>query len=378
MEVLIVSGIWPPEVGGPASHGPAFGRFLVDRGHRVRAVTTIGADQPTDPGFPLLATRKDRPRPIRQPAAALSVLRAAAGANVTYATGMYGRSALASVLRRIPLVIKLVADPAYERARRLGLFSGTLEEFQRSSDRRGIRYLKQVRRLTLRSAARIITPSHYLAEIAGGWGIPAVEVTVIPNPAPPVDLSVPRDELRARLGLRSPTFVFAGRLVPQKNLPLAVAALRQVPEASLVVIGDGVARRALDRAVAEHELGDRVAIKGPVPRAEVLDWLRAADAAILPSDWENFPHAAVEALAAGTPVIATAVGGVPEIVETGVNGVLVPRGDADALGRAMASLATDDALIDGLRDGARAAARRYNQAAVFAAIEAELESAAVS
>ena len=55
---------------------------------------------------------------------------------MVYATGMYGRSALASRLRRVPLVIKLVSDPAYERARRLGLFSGTLEEFQRSSSQR--------------------------------------------------------------------------------------------------------------------------------------------------------------------------------------------------------------------------------------------------
>ena len=53
MEVLIVSGIWPPEVGGPASHGPEFGRFLVDRGHRVRAVTTTGARAgPEDSGLP--------------------------------------------------------------------------------------------------------------------------------------------------------------------------------------------------------------------------------------------------------------------------------------------------------------------------------------
>ena len=60
MRVLISSGIWPPEVGGPASHGPELGRFLADRGHGVRAVTTAGPAGPEPAGFPIRASRKDR------------------------------------------------------------------------------------------------------------------------------------------------------------------------------------------------------------------------------------------------------------------------------------------------------------------------------
>ena len=242
MEILLVSGIWPPEVGGPASHAPEFGRFLVDRGHRVRAVTTIGSERPEDPGFPVLATRKDRPRWIRQPAAASALVRAARGSDMIYATGMYGRSALASTLTRTPLVIKLVTDPAYERARRLGLFSGTVEDFQRAPKRGRLGYLTRLRRIALQRPARIIVPSRYLAEIATTWGISRERMLVVPNGVPPVDQSVARDELRKRLGVRFPTFVFAGRLVPQKNLPLAIAAFSGVPGGSFVVIGDGVSR----------------------------------------------------------------------------------------------------------------------------------------
>ena len=142
------------------------------------------------------------------------------------------------------------------------------------------------------------------------------------------------------------------------------------------MIGDGVSRGELDRAIADHGLGERVDVKGALSRAEVLQWLRAADAAILSSDWENFPHAAVEALAAGTPVIATAVGGVPEIVESGVNGILVEPGDAEALGEAMASIAVDEALLESLREGAQASGEQFGQEAVFGAIEAQLRVAA--
>lgn len=375
MRVLIVSGIWPPEVGGPASHGPEFGRFLLDRGHLVRAVTTAGRAGALDPGFPVTASRNDRPRPIRMPAAALSVITAARWADVIYATGMYGRSVVASTVNRVPLILKLTQDPAYERAHRLGLFSGTLQEFQGSRDRRLLRCLKQLRGLSLARASRVVIPSRFLAEIASGWGLPAEQITVVPNPAPAIDLSKSREQLRAQLGLRFPTFVFAGRLVPAKNLPLAIAALRHVPDASLVLIGDGPDRDRLAQIVAESDVGDRVSLTGALPREEAIQRLRAADAAVLSSDFENFPHMAVEALAAGTPVLATSVGGVPEIVETGVSGILVPPGDVEALGSAMASFVEDGDLRETLREGARLAGSRYQVEPIFGALERELMAA---
>jgi glycosyltransferase involved in cell wall biosynthesis len=373
VEILLVSGIWPPDVGGPASHGPEFGRFLVDRGHRVRAVTSAGSAGPEDPGFPVVASRNDRPRLVRQPAAALTLIAAARQPDVIYATGMYGRSALAASLRRVPLVFKLVSDPAYERARRLGLFSGTLEEFQRSNGHPAVPLLKRLRDLTLARASRIVIPSRYLADIAHAWGIPAERIRIIPNPAPHIEASPTRDQLRERLGVRSPTFVFAGRLTAQKNLPLAISALRHVPRGSLVVIGTGSASAELQRAIIEAGVGDRVTVKGGLPRREAVAWMRAADATVLSSDWENFPHAAVEALTVGTPVIATAVGGLPEIVSTGVNGILVPPRDPLALGDAMCSVARDSELLARLREGALATADRYRPRVSYEAIEKELE-----
>src|SRR5690349_444662 len=89
VEILLVSGIWPPDIGGPASHGPEFGRFLTDRGHRVRAVTNADGPGGDDPGFEVIRARRDRPRPVRIPGAALSVLSAAPRADVVYGIGMY-------------------------------------------------------------------------------------------------------------------------------------------------------------------------------------------------------------------------------------------------------------------------------------------------
>ena len=107
---------------------------------------------------------------------------------------------------------------------------------------------------------------------------------------------------------------------------VAIDALAYVPDAQLTVIGDGPDRGRLEQHAQGAGLNGRVRFVGSLPRAEVLDALAGAEAAVLSSDWENFPHAAVEALAVGTPLVATAVGGVGEIVVDGVNGLLVPPG----------------------------------------------------
>jgi glycosyltransferase involved in cell wall biosynthesis len=375
MKVLITSGIWPPDVGGPASHGPELGRFLTALGHEVEAVTAAGT-APLDPApFPVRAVRRDRPLPLRLSAAGLAVASAARGKDVLYSAGLYTRSSLVSRLRSVPLVMKLAADPAYERARRSG-FNGSLEDFQDDIADVRIRYLKRQRAAALSRASHIVVPSRYLAEFVVGWGVREGTVTVVPNPAPDVEAVEPREALRARLGLSGPTFVFAGRFVRQKNLPLVVDALRHVESGSLVLVGEGPEEAAVREAVERNELGSRVSIRGPVDRRAALDWTRAADAAVLPSDWENFPHAAVEALAVGTPVIATSVGGVPEIVDSGVNGILVQPGDTAAFGAAMNALVREAGLADRLRAATAEAATRFSADSVYGRITAELERAA--
>src|SRR5205085_8023763 len=94
--------------------------------------------------------------------------------------------------------------------------------------------------------------------------------------------------------------------------------------AALVIAGDGLDRAALERLGYARFLG-------PQPRERVLELFRAADASLLSSTWENFPHTVVEALAVGTPVLATATGGVAEVVRDGVNGLLSAPGEPQAL-----------------------------------------------
>ena len=108
--------------------------------------------------------------------------------------------------------------------------------------------------------------------------------------------------------------------------------------------GDGPERQSLERQASALGIADRVRFSGPLSRDQVLTLYRAADAALSTSAWENLPHSVVEALAVGTPVVATAVGGVPEVVRNGENGLLVPAGDVDSIAGAIGRLAGDEAL----------------------------------
>jgi glycosyltransferase involved in cell wall biosynthesis len=372
VKVVVVSGIWPPDPGGPASHAPALAAFLSERGHAVEVVTTADADPEARAYSVLWVSRRSRLRHVR---AALLVREAARRADVVDATSMIRRAAIGSWLARRPLVVKLVSDEVFERATRSGRFTGTLDEFQRVGGPR-VRFLRATRNAALRRARHVFCPSAYLRDVALTWGIETAHVSVLPNPAPDIPQLPPREQLRAELGLDGNALVFAGRLGPQKALGVALEALVGVPGVTLAVAGDGPELAALERRAHELGLAERVSFRGSVPREQVLRLFRAADASVLPSAWENFPHTVVEALAVGCPVIATAVGGVPEVVTDGENGLLVPPRDADALAGAIRRFFADEPLRVRLSENAARSVEAYSEAAVFTRIEAELAKAA--
>jgi glycosyltransferase involved in cell wall biosynthesis len=367
MRVAIFTGIWPPDVGGPATHGPDFARFLRDHGHQVEVVT-MADGEPAERPVPVHTVGRGRPFVVRYPEVAIVGARLARRADVVYATATYAAAAAATVAARRPLVAKLVSDPAYERAVRYGLFTGHLEAFQGARGRK-LAALKALRTASLRRARRIVVPSRYLANIAATWGLDADRIEVLLNPAPaPVEVEP--------APLPPNTFVYVGRLTHQKGLPVLLDAVERVPDARLEIVGDGPERAGLEERAKSPSLAGRVTFAGALPRSEVLSHLAGARAAVLASAWENLPHAAVEALSVGTPVVATAVGGVPEAVFDDRNGLLVPPNDAAALAAALERVLRDDALRDRLAAGAIPSVAAIGRDETYTRLETILEEAA--
>ena len=319
--------------------------------------------EPTERPVPVHAVSRSRPFVVRYTSVAVLGARLARRADVVYATATYAAAAAASAASRRPLVAKLVSDPAYERARRYGVFGGSLEAFQTARGAK-VEALKRLRTASLRRARRIVVPSRYLADLAAGWRLDESRLEVLVNPAPPPFDAVPSD-------LPAGTFVFVGRLTEQKALPVLLDAVDRVEGARLLVVGDGPERDALERRASE-----RVRFVGALPRERVLSELAGARAAVLSSAWENLPHAAVEALAVGTPVVATAVGGVPEVVHDGQNGLLVPPNDPEALAHALRRILEDDDLRDHLAANAQSSVAAIGRDTVYARLEQILADAA--
>jgi glycosyltransferase involved in cell wall biosynthesis len=375
VRVLIVSGIWPPDVGGPASHAPELAEFLRDRGHQVEVVVTADSP-PAKELYPVRWTSRRWPIGVRHAQTSLLIARRAAASDVVYVTGLPTRAAIGAAIARRPLVVKITSDTTYERAIRRGWFEGDLDEFQRTGGGLRVGLVVRGREVWLRRAAHVFCPSAYLRELAIGWGLPPERVSVIANPAPAVGGLAPRSELRGSFGMDGPTLAFGGRLGFQKALRVALEALAQVDGVSLLLAGDGPERASLEEHAHGLRLEKRTRFLGPQPRERVLELFRAADASLLSSAWENFPHGVVESLAVGTPVISTDVGGIAEVLRDGENGLLVPSGDPTALAGAIRRFFADEELRRRLTEAAEPSVADYAPERLLGRIEAELEKAA--
>lgn len=166
--------------------------------------------------------------------------------------------------------------------------------------------------------------------------------------------------------------LFVGRLTPLKGAAVLLAALRELPSAEVTLAGDGTERAALEHTAAG--LGGRVRLLGAVPREQVRRLYAEHDVLVVPSGVsalgrsEGVPHVALEAQAHGVPVIASSVGGLPEAVDDGRTGLLVPPGSAPALATALARLHHDRALLERLA----AAAAVHGQAFAWPHVLARL------
>jgi glycosyltransferase involved in cell wall biosynthesis len=303
------------------------------------------------------------------------VAKLARKADVVYSIAILGRTTAAATLAGTPHVIKLTTDPVFERSLHWRLTDADLATFQQ---REGIVIdaLRRVRNAALGRASRVLLASRALHDLAIAWGVPEEKTELVPNPiAAPERLSANGD-VRREHGIEGPLVVYAGRLVPQKSVDVALEAVHRNPDATVLIAGEGPERDALERYARGIGLNGQARFLGPQPRQTVFELLRAADAAILSSSWENFPHVAVESLSVGTPVLATAAGGVPEIVRDAWNGLLVPVGDGEALGGALGRFLDDDALRGRLRANAAGSVAAYAPDRVLQRLEQILAEAA--
>jgi glycosyltransferase involved in cell wall biosynthesis len=323
--------------GGVGSHVRYVAAGLRERGADVAVLGPASVDELFGFGGAFTAVEiADRPHPVRDARAVARLRALTRDRDIVHAHGLRagGLAALALTRRRMPLVVTL--HNAAITGGVVGAAYATLE------------------RIVARSAAEVLAVSPDLEDRMRGLGARSVDRALVPAPPgrPPAGPAA-RAELRAGLGVVDrPLIVAVGRLAEQKGfgtlLDATAAWAARSPAPLVAIAGDGPLEGPLRERIETERLP--VALLGR--RSDVPELFAAADVAVVPSVWEGQPLVVQEALRAGTPLVATSVGGVPAM--TGDAALLVPPADPDALGEALLRVVDDPSLAARLAKAARA------------------------
>jgi glycosyltransferase involved in cell wall biosynthesis len=199
-----------------------------------------------------------------------------------------------------------------------------------------------------KSAAANVTVSRALKDKLISLGISESHITVLRNG---VDLQlfspIDRDVWRNRLGIRGLTLLCVGHLTKLKGHDIVIRALEKLPEVFLLIVGEGEEKTRLEVLVRTLRLSDRVRFMDEMSQDNLRKYYGASDALVLASSREGWPNVLLEAMACGTPVIATNVGGIPEIVSAPEAGIIMqertPEGVAEAVQRLFAKYPSREA-----------------------------------
>jgi glycosyltransferase involved in cell wall biosynthesis len=244
----------------------------------------------------------------------------------------------------------------------------------RIGSRRGLGGPSGVRRLqraAYRAAHRIVANSHAAARQLVSDGVPQEKIIVIANGIDPSVFPTRRYSPSPR------RIAMVACLRPGKRIDVLIAAapriLERHPDAEFLIVGDGPCRDQLTTLARTTAVADHFRFVGH--RDDVPALLANSDVFVLPSESEAFPNAILEAMAAGLPVVAASVGGIPELVADGVTGRLVPPGNADALAGALIELLE---VSNRAADLGRTGRRRIEETYSFDRMVEQLESLYVS
>lgn len=310
-------------------------RFVPVKFRRVKAFDLGGFVFATRVCKQLLAAHKQQPFDVMQ---------------VHDSTAFYG-AWLFSRLRRVPVIMFMHAC-IFESGKR-EMYPWSLATTYKINTRF---YVKR--------AHCIACISQRLTEWAQKLGAPPERVRWINEP---VDTEEFRPRVNGSMGSwvnKSPVLLYVGRLSPEKGAHVLIDALPQMlkhlPQLRLRLVGGGSQQHSLRDLVNQNGLSEHVEFVGAVPHYELPRYYAEADALVIPSLSEGLPKVLPEALACGLPVIGTQVGGIPEVVQDGYNGLLVPPNAPNALGDAVVAVLGSEETSRALRANARASVERFS------------------
>lgn len=359
MKLVIAADIYPPDIGGPATYAQFLKTQLPASGIEVKLICY--SDKPDDD---VVRVVRSGLRLVRYLNYFWQLNKIARTVDVIYAMGPVsaGLPALwVARWQRKPLVVKVVGDYAWEQARNQRVTAVGIDEFQPQKFGGKVGRLQRAERRVCRRASKVIVPSQYLKKIVSGWGIDEKKIEVIYN-------AVVGWSPRATTASAEPTIVSVGRLVSWKGFETIIALMPDLlavkPNLKLAIYGSGPDQAKLEELIRCLRLAPAVSII-KLDHQELMLRLTNALMLVLNTGYEGFPHTVLEAMAAGTPVITTNIGGNPEIITDGQNGLLVTYQNQAELKAAILRLLNDGALRQHLINNAARTWQRFSVEAML-------------
>ncbi len=272
----------------------------------------------------------------------------------------------------------LVGRAALELKRRYGLPVITTVHATETGRGNGIhntyqKTIHNIEELLIRNSDRVICCSRFMVEhIQENFGIASEKVNLIPNAVDMTQFNRTPESSGASLktadrenGSDRKLVLYVGRMVREKGVHILIDAFEKLQKervnADLVIVGEGPVKDSLMRETQKRGLDRHVHFTGLVDQASLVKLYSSSHVFVLPSLYEPFGIAALEAMASGVPVVVSDSGGLAEIVENGVNGIKVPAEDPSSLSTALRTLLEDSSLADRLRKNAYSSLlERYN------------------
>lgn len=380
MRVLITTPVFPPDLGGPAVYVPSFARFLVEHGHEVEVIAFCSDSRPK--GYPYrVHAISSASNPVRYAQAFWAVLRAAGRFDVVYVNEHLALlHVLAAKLRGRPVMIRIMVDGAWEISHRKGWCGGDdIVTFQTKTYGPRVRLARFLQRRWWRWSDHVIACSDFLRGIlVKSYGVEPDKVQRVFNAhhGPRFeDVRETRSEARAKLDLAADQryLLTICRLMVWKRVDGIIEALKDLPaDVHLLVAGDGDMQAEWTAHAARLGLADRVRFLGNVPHARIPLLIRAADVFVLNSEYEGLSHTLLEVMNLGTPIVASNVCGNPEVIEDGVNGLLVDPRRPESLRAAVERLLADPALAESFARAGLARRDRFRRDLTFGEVERAL------
>ncbi|MEK7217600.1 MAG: glycosyltransferase family 4 protein [Patescibacteria group bacterium] len=334
--ILIATGIFSPDIGGPASYAQTLAGWLAGK-EKVTVVTYSSVwNLPADGALPFRVVRiwAKWPKGVKHLIYAIRMLLEARNSRVIFALNAVSAGIPARFAARVfkrKFIVKIVGDSAWEWAIGQSRTSLLLNDFQKVKRSGRARILHGLQLKVCKSAHTIIVPSEYLGGIVHGWSIPREKIKIVYNGSDFKASPLSKDEAKKRLGIAGNVLFTWGRLVPWKGFRMLVKIMPKLTEINqffkLVIVGSGPDRPILEAMIKNMKLERKVILAGRKNLKEVAEYLVAADMAILNSGYEGFSHQILEAMLTGVPLITTNAGGNKEIIHQGENGIMVKYND---------------------------------------------------